>query len=321
MAEVVEAGVTSFKVFTAYKRAGMMLDDAALLRVFARAAESGAVMMLHAENGDIIDFLTDRLIAAGKVSAPYHPVSRPPLAEAEAVQRAIALATVTGVTLYIVHLTAARALEIIRQAQEEGLPIIAETCPQYLLLTREVYERNDGHCYIASPPLREREDCDALWQGLAEGWISVVGTDHCPFTGAQKDTGGGHFHKTPNGIPGVETLLPLVYSQGVARGRITVNRMVEVLCERPAKIFGLFPRKGRIQEGADADLVIFDPDREFELSARTLHSNTDWSPYEGWRVRGYPERTLLRGKEIMRDRELAEPEARGVFLRSAAEQR
>ncbi len=314
MRQVFENGVGSFKVFMAYKRAGMQLDDAALLQVFACAAELGAVVMVHAENGDLIDFLSDRLIAAGVVSPPFHAVSRPALAEVEAVNRAIALARVTGVTLYIVHLTSAAALEIIHDAQQSGLPVIAETCPQYLLLTREVYDRPDGHCYIASPPLREQPDCDALWAGLSGSAIAVVGTDHCPFTRQQKDRGERRFHTTPNGLPGVETLLPLVHGEGVVKGRLSVNRMVEVLCENPARIFGLYPRKGCIQEGSDADLVVFDPHAEWEIRAARLHSNTDWSPYEGWVVKGVPERVFARGREVAARGEMVAAEGGGLFL-------
>jgi dihydropyrimidinase len=313
MEEVVEQGVRSFKVFMAYKRLGMMLRDDELLQVFAKAKELDAVMMLHAENGDTIDLQTDRLIESATVSAHYHPISRPVETEIDAVQRAIALAETTGVTLYIVHLTSGRALEFIHAAQDRGLPIIAETCPQYLLFTDKVYDESDGHCYIASPPFRKQEDCDFLWQGLSNGWISTVGTDHCPFTREQKESGGRKFHTTPNGLPGVETVLSLIYSEGVRSNRITLNKMVEVLCENPAKIFGLYPRKGRILEGADADLVIFDPEKEVTLSTEDLHSNSDWTPYEGWGVKGYPERVFLRGREIVRDGELLELQAIGKF--------
>ncbi len=315
MQQVVAQGLTSFKVFMAYKRAGMMLQDHELIRVFAKAAELGAIVMLHAENGDIIDFLTDRLIEEGKVAARYHATSRPVQAEIEAVNRAITLAEITGATLYVVHLTSGAALALIHQARQRGLPIIAETCPQYLLFTQDAYQRpDDGHCYIASPPFRQAEDCESLWQGIKNQWISVVGTDHCPFTRAQKDSGNRHFHTTPNGLPGVETLLPLLYSEGVRKNRITINQMVQVLSENPAKIFGLFPRKGRLQEGADADVVIFNPDQKVRLGAKMLHSQTDWSPYEGWEIVGYPERTILRGHEVMRNGELVQAGARGQFL-------
>ena len=314
MKEVREQGLCSFKVFMAYKNVGMMLQDHELLRVFARAAELNAVVMLHAENGDMIDFLVERLIREGRVSAAYHPISRPVQAEIEAVQRAIYLAEITGVTLYVVHLTSARALELIRQARQKGLPIIAETCPQYLLFDQTVYQSSEGHCYIASPPFRDEKDCAELWQGIEDGSIRVVGTDHCPFTREQKESGEQKFHATPNGLPGVETLLPLLYSEGVRKKRFSINRLVEVLSENPAKIFRLFPRKGRVQEGADADLIIFNSERKTRLTAQNLHSNTDWSPYEGWKVCGYPERTFLRGQEIMRDGELLISKPSGKFL-------
>ncbi len=314
MESIVGMGACSFKTFMAYRHAGMMLQDDQLLKVYAKAAELNTVAMLHAENGDLIDSVTDRLISQGKEAASFHPVSRPVEAEIEAVHRAIALAKASGVTLYIVHLTSARALQDIHQAKEKGLPIVAETCPQYLLFSDESYSGPDGHCYIASPPFRKKSDCELLWQGIQKGWINTVGTDHCPFTREQKESGQRKFHATPNGIPGVETVLTLLFSEGVRKNRLTINQLTDVLCENPAKMFKLYPRKGCIQEGSDADLVIFDPDKEVTLSAAMLHSNTNWSPYEGWEVTGYPSQVFLRGKEIVSGNELLTANANGKFL-------
>lgn len=314
MEKIDEMGVCSFKTFMAYKRAGMMLRDDQLLQVYAKAAELKAIVMLHAENGDLIDFVSDQLIAEGKESEPFHPISRPVISEIEAVHRAIMLAEATGVTLYIVHLTSAEALRLIHTAQEKGLPIIAETCPQYLLFNRKAYEGEEGHCFIASPPFREQSDCDFLWEGIQKGWISTVGTDHCPFTKEQKESGHRKFHTTPNGLPGVETLLPLLYSEGVRMNRLTINRLVEVLCENPAKIFKLYPKKGCIQEGSDADIVIFDPQKNITLSASNLHSITDWSPYEGWEVMGAPSQVFLRGQEIIKNEKFMVAKPNGKYL-------
>ena len=314
MESVLDMGVCSFKTFMAYKQAGMMLRDDQLLQVYAKAAALDAIAMLHAENGDLIDFVTDRLISAGKETAKNYPNSRPVESEIEAVHRGIFLAEATGVTLYIVHLTSGGALQLIHQAQKKGLTIIAETCPQYLLFNRDIYEGEEGHCFIASPPFREKSDCDYLWQGIQKGWISTVGTDHCPFTREQKYSGLGKFHTTPNGLPGVETLLTLLYSEGVRKKRLTINKLIEVLCENPARTFKLYPQKGCIREGSDADLVIFDPLKETTLSASTLHSNTDWSPYEGWEVTGAPSHVFLRGQEIVRDEEITTTNLTGKYL-------
>jgi len=316
MGRVVDSGLTSFKVFMAYKRAGMMLDDAAVLAVLEKAAECNALLMVHAENGDIIDFLTDRLLREGKTPACYHPESRPALAEVEAVHRIIALAEIARAKVYIVHLTSREGLKLVEEAQQRGLPVLAETCPQYLLFTDDIYRRPRGHYYIASPPFRREADREALWRGLAAGSIQVIGTDHCPFTSLQKDSGNGDFHRTPNGLPGVETLLPLIFTHGVLESRIALQQLVKVLCENPAKVFGLYPTKGQIAVGSDADLVIVDPRRRRSLDSKKLHSNCDWSPYEGWRVAGVPEVTLLRGKVVARAGEFCGEDGWGKFVAS-----
>jgi len=295
---MVQKGVTSFKLYMAYRRDGRMVDDGALYAVLKRAGEVGGLVMVHAENGPLLERLTDELLGDEKLAPIFHARSRPNVVEEEAVRRAIAICRLAKGNLYIVHLTTRQALMAVQEARSSALPLWAETCPQYLLLDESAYLSQEGRDFIATPPLRSSKDQEALWRGLAQGTISVISTDHCPFTKEQKRQGGESFAQVPNGLPGVETSLPLIYSQGVDRGRLTPNRLVMAMATNPAKIFGLYPAKGSLEVGTDADVVIFDPQAEFTISAETLHMNTDFSPYEGLQGRGVVQLTVLRGEVI-----------------------
>ncbi|WP_369017755.1 dihydropyrimidinase [Thermatribacter velox] len=296
--EVISNGCPTFKLFMTYD--AFVVDDGTLLSIIEKTTDSGGMVGVHAENHKIIGYLTARLLSEGKTAPQYHAVSRPDWCEAEATSRAIRLAEAVGGKLYIFHLTCSRALDEVVAGRERGMPVYAETCPQYLLLTADCYLEPDfgGAKYVMSPPLRTAFDNEALWKGLRDGYLQVVGSDHCPFTMEQKKLGLGDFTKIPNGAPGVETTLPLLYSEGVLKGRISLNRMVEVLSTNPACLFGL-PNKGSLAVGYDADIVIFDPDKEVVLSYQDLHMCTDYSPYEGLRVKGYPVTTISRGRVIV----------------------
>jgi dihydropyrimidinase len=295
MARLAEAGVTSVKLFTAYPGV-YMVDDAALLRAMCRAAELGSMVAVHAENGGAIEVLVGRMLSEGKTSPVHHAHSRPAALEAEATSRAITLARLAGAPVYIVHLTAAQALDAVHAARDAGASVYAETCVQYLYLDQADLARAgaEGAAFVCTPPLRTAADREALWRGLHRGDLDVVATDHCPFTLADKRRGLGDFTKIPGGLPGVEDRLTLAF-QGVLDGRISLNRWVEVTSTAPAKLFGLHPRKGTLAPGGDADLVVFDPTAEREISVATHHMNVDYSCYEGMRVRGRPETVMQRG--------------------------
>jgi dihydropyrimidinase len=297
MALLAGAGVTSVKLFTAYPGV-YMVDDQALLRAMIRAAEIGSMVNIHAENGGAIEVLTGRLLAEGKTSPLYHARSRPAALEAEATGRAITLARVAGTPVYIVHLTAAAALEAVHAARDDGASVSAETCIQYLYLDQSQLAGADGSKYVCTPPLRDAADRDALWQGLQRGDLDVLATDHCPFTLADKQRGAGDFTKIPGGLPGVEDRVTLAY-QGVLDGRISLNRWVDVVATAPAKLFGLYPHKGTLAPGSDADLVVFDPTAERVIGAASHHMNVDYSCYEGMRVRGRPETVMQRGQVLV----------------------
>jgi dihydropyrimidinase len=256
------------------------------------------------------------LLSEGKTAPMYHEMSRPPFVEAEAVRRAITLASETKSNLYFFHLSTERGLAEVRNARRQGLPVYAETCPQYLLLTRDKYKERESEAtrYVMSPPLRGIEDQRALWAGLADGNLQVVGSDHCPFTSDQKKLGQESFVRIPNGGPGVETLLPLLLSEGVGKGRLTMERLVEIVSTGPARFFGLYPKKGAVMAGSDADLVIIDPDKEVALSAETLHMNLDYTLYEGYVLKGYPVTTIRRGKVICSDGHFFGAPGEGKFI-------
>jgi dihydropyrimidinase len=299
LGRLAEAGVSSVKLFMAYPGV-YMVDDGALYRVLRRAGELGSLVALHAENGPAIQALIEQHVACGATGIAYHPRTRPPALEGEATGRAITLAGLAGAPLYIAHLSAAPALAAVRRARGEGRRVYAETCPQYLYLDEEELLRPGGDAahFVCSPPLRPRAHQRRLWAGLRRGDLDVVATDHCPFTHEQKLRGGGDFTRTPNGLPGVEDRLTLVF-QGVLDGRLSLCRWVEVVATAPARLFGLYPRKGTLAPGSDADLVVFDPGARRTISARSHHMNVDYSCYEGLQVRGAPEVVMQRGHVLV----------------------
>jgi dihydropyrimidinase len=319
MNALVREGVTSFKLFMAYPGV-FMLDDASIFKALLRTGNNGGTICMHAENGGVIDVLVQRALAEGKTAPRYHALTRPSRAEAEATHRAIALAEIADVPIYIVHLSSADALEMVTEARDRGLPACAETCPQYLFLSYDSYEEPGfaGAKYVMSPPLREKANQDRLWRGLAFDDLQVISTDHCPFCmKEQKELGINDFSKIPNGAPGIETRMSLVYDGGVAAGRISLNRFVELTSTSPAKIFGLFPRKGTIAPGSDADIVVFDPTRTITLSANTLHMNVDYNPYEGRQVTGATDTVLSRGRLVIEDGKFVGRAGAGTFLKRA----
>jgi dihydropyrimidinase len=298
-----------------------MLDDASIFKALLRTGKNGGTICMHAENGGVIDVLVKKALAEGKTAPKYHALTRPARAEAEATHRAIALAEIAGVPIYIVHLSASEALEMVTEARDRGLPAYAETCPQYLFLSYDNYEEPgfEGAKYVMSPPLRSKETQDRLWRGLAFNDLQAISTDHCPFCmKEQKTLGEGDFSKIPNGAPGIETRMSLVYDGGVRSGRISLNRFVELTSTAPAKIFGLFPRKGTIAPGSDADMVIFDSEKKVRLSAKTLHMKVDYNPYEGREVTGATETVISRGRVIVDGGTFTGRAGGGSFLKRSA---
>ena len=301
MKSVVEEGITSFKLFMAYP--GVFLStDGEIFQALQRAAQLGALIQMHAENGSLIDVLVQQALAEGKTAPVYHALTRPSIAEGEATNRAIALAEIAGAPIYIVHMTAAEATEAVSHARYRGLPVFGETCPQYLFLSHENYLEPgfDGAKYVMSPPLRPKPHGERLWRALQNDQLSVVATDHCPFCmKEQKELGRDSFAKIPNGAPGVENRMQLLYHGGVAGKRFDMHRFVEITSTAPAKIFGLFPRKGTVAVGSDADLVLFDPAAKHRISVETHHMKVDYNPYDGLEVQGKIVKVLSRGDLIV----------------------
>jgi dihydropyrimidinase len=319
LARVPDQGVTSFKLFMAYKGA-IMVDDHTLFKVMQVAAHTGALVMVHAENGDAIDVLVKDAIAAGLTEPIWHARTRPPALEGEATNRAIQLARIAGAPLYVVHVSCRDALEPIARARAAGWRIAAETCTQYLFIDEGFLERPDfeGAKYVYTPPPRPREHQEVLWQGIAGDTLSVVSTDHCPFNWeGQKTLGRDDFSRIPNGGPGVEDRLNMLHHFGVRSGRISLNRLVEVVATNPARLFGLYPRKGTIAVGSDADLVVFNPERRLTVSAQDHHSKVDYNLFEGTEVVGAPETVLVRGQVVVQDRRLVAEPGAGRFVRRA----
>lgn len=300
MPSLIKKGYPSFKVFMAYKGV-FQVDDATLLKVLKQSGDSGGLVLVHAENGDVIDLLCKEMIAAGKIEPLYHALSRPPQAEDEAVNRFITMVELSGAPAYIVHLSDAGALGRVADARLHGLPIYAETCPQYLFLNLERYKEPEfgGAKYVMSPPLREPGNEEFLWCGLSSGTLQVVASDHCSFnfTG-QKDLGRDNYTLIPNGAPGVETRFQLMFAGGVLEDRISINKFVDLVSTAPARLFGLYPQKGTVAVGSDADLVIFDPEESFTITQAGQHQNVDYNPYEGFSGKGVPEKVFSRGSLV-----------------------
>jgi dihydropyrimidinase len=317
MDSLVREGVSSFKLFMAYPGV-FMVEDGVIFKALSRAADNGAMICMHAENGGAIDVIVKRALAEGKTAPKYHALTRPTTAEAEAVGRAIALAEMAGAPVYIVHLSSNDALERVREARDRGLPVYAETCPQYLFLSIDNFDVPgfEGAKYVFTPPLREKWHQDKLWKGLAHDQLQVVSTDHCPFCfKEQKELGKDDFSKIPNGGPGIEHRLSLIFTGGVQGGRFSANRFVQLVSTAPAKLFGLYPRKGTIAVGSEADLVIFDPNREETISAATHHMRVDYSMFEGIRIKGMPQQVLVGGRMVIDQGRFLGRAGQGRFLK------
>jgi dihydropyrimidinase len=321
MDDLVREGVASFKLFMAYPNV-LMVDDATIFKAMRQTARNGALICMHAENGSVIDVIVQQALAEGKTAPIYHALTRPTVAEAEAVHRAIAMAEMAGVPVYIVHLSSEDALNQVREARDRGLPAFAETCPQYLLLSLEgnmVDKGWEGAKYVFTPPLREKRNQPKLWEGLREDNLQVVSTDHCPFCFEdQKALGKSDFTKIPNGGPGIENRLQLLHHHGVGLGNMTLNRFVELVSTAPARIFGMYPKKGVLAEGSDADIVLWDPVAPYTISASTHHMRVDYSMFEGFHIRGNARDVYSRGELIVSKGQFIGKPGRGNYLRREA---
>jgi len=318
MVDLVEEGHTTFKMFMIYAKSGMMSDDGALLAALELSARTGAMIGVHAESNSALDLLIDRFHTPElmkKFGAYAHTLSRPNFTEWEAVQRAITWADVTGGKLYIVHSSTGETADLIAEARADGIRAYAETCPQYLLLDDSVFLRDDGHLYGTCPQIKSKEDSERLWEGLDYGDISTVATDTCTFTTTQKAMWEGDFTKIPFGLPGVETMLPLMYSYGVGKKRITLEKMVQVCSTNPAKLMGMYPEKGSLAINSDADIVIFDPKVKKVLTYTDLQTNCDFSPFEGFKLTGYPHITIARGKVVGKEGKFVGTVGHGKWLK------
>jgi dihydropyrimidinase len=320
MDDLVREGVASFKLFMAYPNV-LMVDDATIFKAMRQTAKNGALICMHAENGSVIDVIVQQALAEGKTAPIYHALTRPTQAEAEAVHRAIAMAEMAGVPVYIVHLSSEDALNQVREARDRGLPAFAETCPQYLLLSLEdvVDAGWEGAKYVFTPPLREKKNQPRLWEGLRKDNLQVVSTDHCPFCFEdQKALGKNDFTKIPNGGPGIENRLQLLHHHGVGLGNLTLQRFVELVSTAPARIFGMYPKKGVLAEGSDADIVLWDPLSAYTISAATHHMRVDYSMFEGFHVRGNARDVYSRGELIVSKGQFIGTPGRGQYLRREA---
>jgi dihydropyrimidinase len=314
---IANEGITSLKVFMAYKNV-LQADDGTLYRTLLSAKENGALVMVHAENGDVIDFLVQNALAEGKTDPIYHALTRPSILEGEATGRAARLTALAKSQLYVVHVTCAEAVKQISEAQQEGVDVWGETCPQYLLLDQSFLDlpNFEGAKYVWSPPLRESKHQEVLWDALKNGQLQTLGSDHCAFNFAeQKELGRGNFSKIPNGGPIIEDRVSLLFSEGVLKGRITINQFVDIMSTRAAKLFGIFPQKGAIAVGSDADLIIFDPEIERVISAKDHHMNVDYNAFEGMKVTGQPVSVLSRGEFVIRDKQFVGKHGDGQYLK------
>ncbi|HQP08607.1 MAG TPA: dihydropyrimidinase [Anaerolineaceae bacterium] len=310
---LLDEGVASVKVFTAYNNR-LRLDDGNIFKVMRIAKEAGLLTMLHAENGDVIDVLIREALAAGRHEPVWHARTRPAWGAVEAVLRAASLSAQADAPLYVVHVNAGGEVDQIAYARSKGLKVMGETCPQYLFFTEEYLKKPDGAKWICSPPVRTKADNERIWRGISEDSLQVMSTDHCPFffdgtrpidyegkpvTIPGKELGKGDFTKIPNGLPGLGDRMPVMWTEGVGSGKMSANQFVALHCTNPAKIFGMYPQKGSLLPGSDADIVIWDPNREVEYGVRLAHHRTDYNLYEGWKLKGYPEKVFLRGSLIV----------------------
>jgi len=324
-----EMGITTLKVFTAYNNR-LRLDDSAIFRALNIARDNGMLVMLHAENGDVIETMVAEALAAGKTSPEWHARTRPAWGAVDATLRSAALAAQADAPLYVVHMNAAGEVDMLRYARERGVRVMGETCPQYLFFTEDHLRRPDGAKWICSPPMRTAADNSRLWEGLKYGTLQTIGTDHCPFfydgtkpilyEGREiaipgKELGRDDFTKIPNGLPGVQDRLPVLWTYGVRAGRITANQFVALTSTNPSKIFGLYPRKGALLPGSDADLVIWDPEKKVKYGVAYSHQRTDYNLYEDWELVGYPEKVFLRGHLIVDGEQWHGRAGDGIFLK------
>jgi dihydropyrimidinase len=314
---MVDRGFSTFKEFMIYESEGWQSDDRAMFDTLEKMREYGSMLLVHAESSRVLDELiarhhTPELMK--KYGARLHPMTRPNFIEAEAIQRAVTWCEITGGPLYIVHMSTGEGTDIIKEAQSRGVPVIAETCAQYLVLDDSVFDREDGHLFACCPQIKTKKDIERLWKGLQDGEVSVISTDTCTFTREQKALWKGDFTKIPMGLPGLETLLPVSYTHGVLENRLSIEDLALKLSTNPAKIMGLFPRKGAIQVGADADLAIIHPTKKIKVDPAHMETNADWSPYEGWDLAGFARTTLSRGEVIVDDYKVVGKEGRGKWL-------
>lgn len=307
-------GITSFKTFMAYKGA-LMIDDGQMVQLMRTLKKHGGLITVHATNGDMIDSLISMHRKEGKLTPLYHYLSQPEITEAEASERFSDMLHYTGCPGYIVHMTCEGALNAVRRASTRNQKVFVETCSQYLMMDASLYEKGfEGAKWVMSPPLREKKDQTALWSGINQGLVQVVGTDHCPFTWEQKKMGENDFSKIPNGHPAIEHRMEFMFSEGVAKGKISLSKFVEVTATNAAKIFGMYPRKGTLSIGADADIVVFDPTKKHTISVNTHHMNVDYSAYEGWEVTGKCETVLLRGQVAIENEKCLLTKGNGKFI-------
>lgn len=305
LSKLMDMGVPSFKVYLTYKKQGRMMDDAMLYEMLKKIGEIGGLLGVHAENQPMADYYESYFLKRNLRSAKYFPEYKSNIVEAESINRAIYINKWASGNLFVVHLSTAEGLEIIKKAQKDGIKVFTETCTHYLTLTKEVYGEEEGHNFICSPPLRSQNDVDALWEGVIDGTIPIISSDHVGYSKRQKALGGGDFSETPNGIPGMEERLPVIYTEGVKTNRISINRLVALLSTNPAKMWGLYPQKGSLVPGTDADIVVVDTEQEASLTSDILHSPVGWTPYEGKKVSGFACATISKGEIIMEN---------GIFL-------
>ena len=313
--QVIDYGIPTFKMFMIYKNEGWMADDGMLFQALEETMKHGGHIGVHAESNDILNMLIERYAKEKEKWGAYgHTLSRPCYTEEEAIIRAIKWAEATGGKLYIVHMSTGEGADAVRAAKERGVRVHAETCPQYLLLDDEVFKGENGHLYATCPQIKKPHDSERLWKGLLEGDVEIVATDTCTFTTEQKAAWNGDFRKIPFGMPGVETMIPLMYSEGVGKRGLSLNQLVALVSTNPAKLFGMYPEKGAIEVGSDADILIYDPDRKVTIHAGDLQTNCDWSPFEGWKLQGYPHVTISRGKVVAKQGNFVGSVGHGKFI-------
>ncbi|MFQ5831638.1 MAG: dihydropyrimidinase [Candidatus Thorarchaeota archaeon] len=314
--QVIDYGIPTFKMFMIYKNEGWMADDGMLFNALEETARLGGHIGVHAESVDILDMLVERYAQEKEKWGAYgHALSRPCYTEEEAIVRAIKWAEVTGGQLYVVHMSTGEGAEAVHAAKQRGVRVYAETCPQYLLLDDEVFKGENGHLYATCPQIKKPHDNERLWEGLLNGDVQIVATDTCTFTTEQKAAWNGDFRKIPFGMPGVETMVPLMYTEGVGKRGLSVNQLVALVSTNPAKLFGMYPDKGTIAVGSDADLVVFDPKKKVTIRAANLQTNCDWNPFEDWKLEGYPSTTISRGKVVVENGKFVGDVGHGKFLK------